>query len=130
MSEKGKPENVVPPPPPPKKGGKKPSKSDLSSPHWEDAVRRLHHDVPPARVHVWDLGHGRPEVEVAPPAVPDARVPEALRDAACRSGGRGGEKGDDERAPGLAKDDCREEAREEEDRDEGGATGLVFWLLL
>ena len=87
-------------------------------------MRRLHHDVPPARVDVRDLRHRGPEAEVAPPAVPDARVPKPLRDGAGRRGGRGGEEGDDEGAPGLAEEDRGDEAPEEEDRDEGGAAGF------
>ena len=84
-------------------------------------MRRLHHDVPPARVHVRDLRARGLQPEVPPPAVPYARVPEALRD---RAGGRrdgGGKQRDDERPPGLAEEDGGDEAGEEEDRDEGGA---------
>ena len=88
-------------------------------------MRGLHHDVPPARVHVGDFRHGSSQVEVSPPAVPDSGVPEALRDASSRRGGRCGEERDDERAPGLAEDDRGEETGEEEDRDEGGAA--VEW---
>ena len=91
-------------------------------------MRRLHDDVPPARVDVRDLRHRGPEPEVAPPAVPHARVPEPLRDGARGRGRRGGEEGDDEGAPGLAEEDGGDEAAEEEDRDEGGAA--MFWIFL
>ena len=88
-------------------------------------MRRLHDDVPLAGIDVGDLRDCGSQVEVPSPAIPDAGVPKPLRDASGRSGGRGGEKGDDERAPGLAEDDCGEETGEEEDRDEGGAAVIV-----
>lgn len=92
-------------------------------------MRRLHDDVPPPRVHVRDLRHRGPEAEVAPPAVPHARVPKPLRDGAGGRGRRGGEERNDERAPGLAEEDGGDEAAEEEDRDEGGAAAGLFVCL-